>query len=75
MLSPGTKRISLRADRLPKKVIAQCEAADVVAKARAAESIGDTLSEPLALAMGRFSVNQAERVRIPSVQPFHALVI
>ena len=45
---------ALGADRLSKKVIVRCEAADAVAKARAAESIGYTLSEPLALAMGRF---------------------
>lgn len=37
---------ALGADRLSKKVIVQCEAADAVAKARAAESIGYTLSEP-----------------------------
>jgi putative transposase len=37
---------ALGADRLLKKDMARCEAADVVAKARAAESIGYTLSEP-----------------------------
>jgi putative transposase len=37
---------ALGADRLSKKVIVRCEAADAVAKARAAESIGYTLSEP-----------------------------
>jgi len=37
---------ALGADRLSKKVIVQCEAADAVAKARAAGSIGYTLSEP-----------------------------
>ena len=37
---------ALGADRLSKKVIVQCETADAVAKARAAESIGYTLSEP-----------------------------
>jgi putative transposase len=46
---------TLRADRLSEKVISQCEAADAVAKARAAESSGMKLLEnPLALAMGRF---------------------
>jgi putative transposase len=36
----------LRADCLLKKATTRCEAADVVAQARAAENIGDTLSEP-----------------------------
>jgi putative transposase len=43
---------ALGADRLSKKVIAQCEAADAVAKARAAESIGYTLSEPCGFSRG-----------------------
>jgi putative transposase len=41
---------TLGADRLSKKDIAQCEAADVVAKARAAESVGTIFQNPLALA-------------------------
>jgi hypothetical protein len=36
---------ALGADRLSKKVIVRCEAADAVAKTRAAENIGYTLSE------------------------------
>jgi putative transposase len=46
---------ALRADRLSKKVIVRCEVADAVAKARAAESTGDNLQNPLDLSMGRFS--------------------
>jgi putative transposase len=47
---------TLGVDRLSKKDIAQCEAADVVAvPARAVESIGDNLQNPLDLSMGRFS--------------------
>ena len=45
---------TLRADRLSEKVIPQCEVADAVAKARAAESSGMKLLEPPGLAMGRF---------------------
>ena len=37
---------TLRADRLSEKVIPQCEVADAVAKARAAESSGMKLLEP-----------------------------
>jgi hypothetical protein len=48
------RAMSLRADRPFKKKIIQCEAADVVAQARAAESIGISFQNPLALAMGRF---------------------
>jgi hypothetical protein len=45
----------LRADRPFKKKTIQLEAADVVAEARAAESIGISFQNPLALAVGRFS--------------------
>jgi hypothetical protein len=47
--------IALRADRLSKKDIIQCEAVDVVAQARATESIRCKPSKPLDLSMGRFS--------------------
>ena len=51
MLRHPPRAMSLRADRPFKKKIIQCEAADVVAKARAAESIGISFQNPLALAM------------------------
>jgi hypothetical protein len=58
--------MSLRADRPIKKKIIQCEAADVVAEARAAESIGISFQNPVALAMGRFSyaINRARARRM-----------
>ena len=55
MLRHPPRAMPLRADRPFKKKIIQCEAADVVAEARAAESIGISFQNPLALAMGRFS--------------------
>jgi hypothetical protein len=54
LLRHPPRAMSLRADRPFKKKIIQCEAADVVAQARAAESIGISFQNPLALAMGRF---------------------
>jgi hypothetical protein len=58
MLRHPPRAMSLRADRPFKKKIIQCKAADVVAEARAAESIGISFQNPLALAMGTFSVSQ-----------------
>ena len=49
--SASSQGNALRADRPFKRKIIQCEAADVVAKARAAESIGISFQNPLALAM------------------------
>jgi hypothetical protein len=53
--------IPLRADRLSKKDIARGEAVDVVAQARATESVGCKPSEPLDLSMGRFSSGPEEK--------------
>ena len=58
----------LRADRPFKKKIIPCEAMDVVAKARAMESIGISFQNPLALAMGRFRIDGLSS-RAPSVRP------
>jgi hypothetical protein len=58
--------MSLRADRPFKKKIIQCQAADVVAEARAAESIGISFQYPLALAVGRF---RSFAIRLKWVNP------
>jgi hypothetical protein len=64
MLRHPPRAMSLRADRPFKKKIIQCEAADVVAQARAAESIGISFQNPLALAMGRFRLDVGTKRRL-----------
>jgi putative transposase len=60
---------TLRADRLSEKVIPQCEVADAVAKARAAESSGMKLLEPPGFSHGEVQFRPSSRRRRRRPQP------
>jgi hypothetical protein len=59
---------TLRADRLSQKVISQCEVADAVAKARAAESSGMKLLEPPGFSHGEVQ----DKRELASQRPLHS---
>ena len=67
--SSAPQGISLGADRLSQKDIVRCEAVDVVAQARATESIGATPSEPPGFSHGEVQHEKSIALKAESACP------